>query len=143
MTTGRINQVTIVEPAGGGELASAGDLSQMGGVETRPRPSPPNPIGGSFQRPSVCHNRILQDGVRQNVEPNRIVPHFDMAAPEGGYPPPVTSHERRLPVRGRAPKCVERSIANGQQSTEPHGCATAQSERTRLRTSPPLPIEGS
>jgi len=48
-------------------------------------------------------------------------PHFDMATPEGGYPSPVTSSERRLPVHERAPECVSISIAIGQQSTNPTG----------------------
>jgi len=50
-------------------------------------------------------------------------PPFDMTTPEGGYPSPVTSDERRLPVHERAPECVSISIANGQQSTNPTGAS--------------------
>jgi hypothetical protein len=48
MTTGRINQVTIVDPAGEREPSLAGDFSQMGGVETRPQHALPNQIVGEF-----------------------------------------------------------------------------------------------
>lgn len=49
-----------------------------------------------------------------------------MATPDGGYPSPVTSYERRIPVHRRAPECVDKSIANGQQPTEPIKCEPVQ-----------------
>lgn len=39
---------------------------------------------------------------------------FRMPASRGGYPPTVTSDNRRLPAYGRAPECVGILMANGQ-----------------------------
>jgi hypothetical protein len=82
-----------------------------------------NPIAGRCARAAIRLPQPNSPGRRPpKTRPNRIGTPFDMAAPEEGSPPPVTSRERRLPVRGRAPECVVWiSMASGQQPTKPNG----------------------
>ena len=133
MTTGRINQVTIVEPAGGSITPrAAGDFSQFGGVEHPAGHLAANRIAGLA--PTAI--RLPQSNSPERRPPKRAEPnqpHFNMVVPDGGYPSPVTSSERRLPVHERTPECV--GGIDGQRPTthKPQQCGTVDNQRSRLR----------
>jgi len=61
-----------------------------------------------------------------------------MTTPEGGYPSPVTSNERRLPVRGRTPKCVVKIAGQRPITHKPQRRGPVSNKQIRLRVPSPL-----
>src|ERR1700761_6899304 len=117
MTTGRINQVTIVHrPRGGSESVKRRGVRQS----NRRAPGRPPVIESNratrgapaIQLPFLNSPRSesAEEGDRDTVGLGHIVL---------GWRPSVAGHaHRRLPVHGRSPECVNfLTFANGQQPT--------------------------
>ncbi len=134
MTTGRINQVTIVETAADpeGPARRSVEVNDRGdkppGVEARGgRESAHSP-----SMPSNCHNRIPQGGVRRRDGPSmwaalrhvRLKRRLPAAvhAPKDGYR-----------CAGMPPSSSEISMANGQSSTDSFGAAPSIIEGAGFR----------
>ena len=99
----------------------------MEGVDSRAAPGPrlalgvnPQLAGGAIQLPQLSSPRW---GPPKSATERLVkaLPDFSMPTSRGGYPLPVTSSERRLPVYGRAPECVVIVVASGQLSTDSVG----------------------
>ena len=126
MTTGRINQVTIIcgstfhpkteglprTPAKGRRPISVTVEAQ---VETW-RPSRRAPAGEACKRARATHPIAPTEFSRawsvaeRKLRPQKIDLRCDMHAPKGGYQPPVTSEDGyRLRL---TPKCLGTAIAN-------------------------------
>ena len=64
----------------------------------------PQLAGGAIQLPQL--NSPRSGPPRNRRQPVRALPDLSMPTSRGGYPFPVTSNERRLPVDRHAPECV-------------------------------------
>ena len=115
MTTGRINQVTIVAgPAGARARVDGSDR----GVQ-RARPAGGGPAAratGASLPSSICHDRIPQGEVRPHTG-GRGPPGARIVAPRGGSPSPVTP-EGGYRYTGVPPSVSRIIVAIGQLSTD-------------------------
>ncbi len=139
MTTGRINQVTILEPGpepGQPLIAQRQNCYRKGGAEAPPalgcrRPKPANTAG-----PSDCPHYISQETVRRTcARAPGAVTQYSMHLPRGGYHSPVTLEGGyRL---GLTPKCLVDRFSHRPLILRLHRCLTAEAVRTSTTSSEP------
>ena len=140
MTTGRINQVTILTPRSHPEVTTQG--STPGGAEvvigrsedgSKLGPGFTSPVKKKLPRPSICPHWVPQGVVHHRGPrgPCRRWQVCDMHASRGGYPGPVTSKIQRL-SGGAYPRKSDEILSQRPTIHRPQHTRTARPFGVRL-----------